>query len=96
MSALVSFAGVCGAESMVGHDEEAAGPEVPIHCGTPMELLTPAVGPMSIGYTFEPPVEPVVLPPVWRCGCGFQLDAWSSTPQPVRPTATVPVSALTQ
>lgn len=81
---------------MACQDEEAEGPEVPVHCGTPMELVTPAVGPKSVGYTFEPPVEPVLLPPVWRCGCGFQLDAWNSTPQPGRLSATDPVSAPTQ
>jgi hypothetical protein len=41
-----------------------------------MELVTPAVGPVAVGYTFEPDDDgPVQLPPVWRCGCGFQLDA---------------------
>ncbi|MFF1252482.1 hypothetical protein ACFVYC_08300 [Pseudarthrobacter sp. NPDC058329] len=41
-----------------------------------MELVTPAVGPVAVGYTFEPDHGgPVQLPPVWRCGCGFQLDA---------------------
>jgi hypothetical protein len=46
------------------------------HCGTPMELATPAIGPAA-GYSF--PADDAVLielPPVWRCQCGFQLDAW--------------------
>ena len=48
-----------------------------VHCGTAMELVTPAVGPAAVGYTFEPDDGGTVqLPPVWRCGCGFQLDAW--------------------
>ena len=48
-----------------------------LHCGTPMELVTPAVGPADAGYTFEPEgAGPIELPPVWRCRCGFQLDAW--------------------
>lgn len=48
-----------------------------VHCGSAMELVTPAVGPAAVGYTFEPEDGgPVHLPPVWRCGCGFQLDAW--------------------
>jgi hypothetical protein len=51
-----------------------------VHCGPAMELVTPAVGP-AIGYTFEPEDGgPVQLPPVWRCGCGFQLDAWFYSP----------------
>ncbi len=52
-----------------------------VHCGTAMELVTPAVGPAAVGYTFEPhDGGPVQLPPVWRCGCGFQLDAWIRSP----------------
>jgi hypothetical protein len=46
-----------------------------------MELVTPAVGPVAVGYTFKPDDGgPVQLPPVWRCGCGFQLDAWIRSP----------------
>jgi hypothetical protein len=53
----------------------------PLHCGTTMELVTPAVGPVAVGYTFKPDDGgPVQLPPVWRCGCGFQLDAWIRSP----------------
>ena len=52
-----------------------------VHCGTAMYLVTPAVGPAAVGYTFEPEEGgPVQLPPVWRCGCGFQLDAWIRSP----------------
>jgi hypothetical protein len=52
-----------------------------VHCGTAMDLVTPAVGPAAVGYTFEPEEGgPVQLPPVWRCGCGFQLDAWIPSP----------------
>jgi hypothetical protein len=52
-----------------------------VHCGTAMELVTPAVGPAAVGYSFEPDGGgPVQLPPVWRCGCGFQLDAWFFSP----------------
>lgn len=41
-----------------------------------MDLVTPAVGAAGVGYTFEPDDGgPLHLPPVWRCGCGFQLDA---------------------
>ena len=46
-----------------------------------MDLVTPAVGPAAVGYSFEPEGGgPVQLPPVWRCGCGFQLDAWIRSP----------------
>ena len=59
----------------------APGTEPAMHCGTAMELVTPAVGPAAVGYTFEPADEgPVHLPPVWRCRCGFQLDAWIRSP----------------
>ena len=52
-----------------------------VHCGSAMDLVTPAVGPVAVGYTFEPEEGgPVQLPPVWRCGCGFQLDAWIRSP----------------
>jgi hypothetical protein len=48
-----------------------------VHCGTPMELVTPAVGWRRASYTFAPTVAgDTELPPVWRCACGFQLDAW--------------------
>ncbi|WP_235501512.1 hypothetical protein [Arthrobacter sp. Leaf137] len=48
-----------------------------VHCGTPMELVTPAAGRAAMVYTFDPDeLAPVKLPPVWRCQCGFQLDAW--------------------
>ena len=46
-----------------------------------MELVTPSFGTAAAGYTFEPEgVRPVELPPVWRCRCGFQLDAWLPSP----------------
>ena len=53
-----------------------------VHCGTPMQLVTPAFGMETASYTFAP-VDAVgtELPPVWRCGCGFQLDAWSTDPR---------------
>ena len=38
----------------------------------------PAVGGTTVDYTFEPEEGPVRLPPVWRCSCGFQLDAWAT------------------
>lgn len=48
-----------------------------VHCGTPMDLVTPAIRPAVAHYTFERDAEePIELPPVWRCRCGFQLDAW--------------------
>ncbi|MFF1882049.1 hypothetical protein ACFVVC_11345 [Pseudarthrobacter sp. NPDC058196] len=51
-----------------------------VHCGTAMQLVTPAVGPEGASYTFAPVRgEGIELPPVWRCGCGFQLDAWPAS-----------------
>ncbi|WP_147294406.1 hypothetical protein [Arthrobacter sp. RT-1] len=48
-----------------------------VHCGTPMELATPAIGQVGAGYSFPPDNAVLIeLPPVWRCRCGFQLDAW--------------------
>jgi hypothetical protein len=58
---------------------EAADPvHWPVHCATEMEMVIPEVGGTAVGYTFEPDDGPVRLPPVWRCGCGFQLDAWAT------------------
>lgn len=68
----------------------------PLHCGTTMELVTPAAGPVAIGYTFEPDDGcPVQLPPVWRCGCGFQLDAWIRSPYASREQFSDPGAAHT-
>jgi hypothetical protein len=54
-----------------------------VHCGAAMQLVTPAVGGGSASYTFAPSDAcGIELPPVWRCACGFQLDAW--TPWEVR------------
>ncbi|WP_255771736.1 hypothetical protein [Pseudarthrobacter sulfonivorans] len=50
----------------------------PVHCATEMEMVVPAVGGTAVEYTFEPEAGPVRLPPVWRCRCGFQLDAWAT------------------
>lgn len=63
----------------------------PIHCGMPMEFAHPTLGKRSelvVGYTFERPEAPVTLPPVWRCACGFQLDA-----QPSRPVGSLAVGS---
>jgi hypothetical protein len=45
----------------------------PVHCGMPMEWKTPASATMSV-YSFAPADAAAELPPLWRCGCGFQLD----------------------
>lgn len=45
----------------------------PRHCGTSMEWKSPSLAAVS-AHTFETPDEPVNLPPLWRCRCGFQLD----------------------
>ena len=59
-----------------------------VHCGTPMELVTPALGWERASYTFAPTAPgDSELPPVWRCACGFQLDAWSTGPRVARRSA---------
>jgi hypothetical protein len=69
------------ADSSVSLISEDKGTGRAFHCGAPMDLVTPAVGPAAVGYSFEPEDgAPVQLPPVWRCGCGFQLDAWIRSP----------------
>ena len=52
------------------------GADWPVHCAAEMEMVVPAVGAAAVDYTFGPEEGPVLLPPVWRCACGFQLDAW--------------------
>lgn len=62
---------------LISFAEAKPRPAGAVHCGTAMELATPAPAWTRIGYTFEP--EGFCrdeLPPVWRCQCGFQLDAW--------------------
>ena len=51
----------------------------PVHCATEMEIVVPALGCTTVDYTFEPEEDPVRLPPVWRCSCGFQFDAWATS-----------------
>ena len=86
MSALVTFTELGSPDvfarrtslSPFGSDER---PGLPVHCGTGMDLVTPALGPVAVGYSFEPDDGgPVQLPPVWRCSCGFQLDAGLGAP----------------
>ena len=38
-----------------------------------MEWKSPASATMSV-YSFAPAEAAAELPPLWRCGCGFQLD----------------------
>ena len=45
----------------------------PVHCGVPMEWMTPAIAAMSV-YSMAPATAAVELPPLWRCACGFQVD----------------------
>ncbi|QDG90056.1 hypothetical protein NIBR502770_17325 [Pseudarthrobacter sp. NIBRBAC000502770] len=59
-----------------------------VHCGTPMQLVTPALGWQRASYTFAPTAPgDSELPPVWRCACGFQLDACSAGPRVARRSA---------
>ncbi|MDN4643728.1 hypothetical protein [Arthrobacter sp. PsM3] len=47
----------------------------PSHCGMAMEWKAPASATKSVySYSFAPADAAAELPPVWRCGCGFQLD----------------------
>ena len=48
-------------------------PAAPVHCGMLMEWKSPAWAALSV-YSFTPADAPPELPPLWRCGCGFQLD----------------------
>ncbi|AUZ36331.1 hypothetical protein C3B78_19055 [Arthrobacter sp. PGP41] len=88
MSVLVTFTELlpleslaCSASFNASPPQDGAVSSPAVHCGSAMELVTPAVGPAAVGYTFEPENGgPVHLPPVWRCGCGFQLDAWIESP----------------
>jgi hypothetical protein len=83
VSALVTFTELGSPDVLAGRPSLKGFQPVPepaglaaVHCGATMDLVTPAVGPVAVGYTFGPDGEgPVLLPPVWRCGCGFQLDA---------------------
>ncbi|MET3950909.1 hypothetical protein [Arthrobacter sp. UYEF36] len=50
----------------------------PVHCGMPMEWKTPMSATMSV-YSFTPADAAAELPPLWRCGCGFQLDGMVHT-----------------
>jgi hypothetical protein len=75
---MVGYSGVSAVER--SSDGTCAWTEVqaPLHCGVVMELVTPAAGSLDAVYTFDrTDVVPVILPPVWRCGCGFQVDAWA-------------------
>ena len=61
-----------------------------VHCGTPMQLVTPALGWERASYTFAPTAPGgSELPPVWRCACGFQLDAWIAGSRGARPSASL-------
>ena len=51
----------------------AQSPATPVHCGMPMEWKSPMSAAMSV-YSFGPADAAAELPPLWRCGCGFQLD----------------------
>ncbi|MDQ0754564.1 hypothetical protein [Arthrobacter sp. B3I4] len=46
--------------------------QAPSHCGLPMEWTAPAQNAV-FAYSFDAG-RSAELPPVWRCGCGFQLD----------------------
>lgn len=61
------------------------------HCGSPMQLVTPALRWERASYTFAPTdAGDTELPPVWRCACGFQLDAWTPDAPAAHPSAALP------
>lgn len=62
-----------------------------VHCGAPMRLVTPSTGWERASYTFAPAdAGSAELPPVWRCACGFQLDAWTTGPRGAHSSAAIP------
>ena len=76
MSPLVTFAPCSEIDFLFDEQPLAREGSAPLHCSEPMELVIPALGDEAAGYSFDHTEAPVQLPPVWRCGCGFQLDAW--------------------
>lgn len=62
-----------------------------VHCGAAMQLTTPALALERASYTFAPEDSAgAALPPVWRCACGFQLDAWAGGAPAGYPAASFP------
>lgn len=94
VSILVTFAEFSPSNSFSG--VPATDDNLAMHCGEPMELVIPAVGPQAV-ESFESEEDTAVhLPPVWRCNCGFQLDAvaGSIAPAALRESASPYESAL--
>lgn len=69
----ISFSGGAVAQMAPAVLPPAQAQATPSHCGVPMEWKAPAAATISV-YSFAPVDAAAELPPVWRCGCGFQLD----------------------
>ena len=69
----ISFSGGAVAELAPATAPSVPSQAAPVHCGMPMEWKSPMSATMSV-YSFAPANAAADLPPLWRCGCGFQLD----------------------
>ena len=69
----IRFSGGAVADLAPGSVPPVQSQAVPVHCGMPMEWKSPESATLSV-YSFAPADAPAELPPLWRCGCGFQLD----------------------
>ena len=69
----ICFSGAAVAEMPPAVSPPAQALAAPSHCGMPMEWKAPASTTMSV-YSFAPADAAAELPPLWRCGCGFQRD----------------------
>jgi hypothetical protein len=49
--------------------------QAPVHCSGPMELRAFVPGQSTAIHTYDTGRDTAAFPPVWRCHCGFQLDA---------------------
>ncbi|BCW65444.1 hypothetical protein NicSoilB4_02070 [Arthrobacter sp. NicSoilB4] len=75
----ICFSGGAVAEAVPAAMLPAQALDAPRHCGMPMEWKAPAQATRSV-YSFAPADAAAELPPLWRCGCGFQLDGIVHTP----------------
>lgn len=75
----ILFCGTAVAEAAPPAAHAAQALAVPVHCGMPMEWKAPAPALMSF-YSFAPADACAELPPLWRCGCGFQVDGIGQAP----------------
>jgi hypothetical protein len=67
------FSGLAVAEVAAARVSPVQSLAAPSHCGMAMEWRASATRSVY-SYSFAPADPAAELPPVWRCGCGFQLD----------------------